>query len=255
MKKNGNYISILVLSIVTLVLSVSINLTSNSLFSNKHTISIVTKNKIETTTELKRERGNVVNKKKEFNNFVKSSYKIEEKLSTTTEEINMTEIYTEKYISEEELIDGHTEKIENAQFFSVTVEDITTELEEPSDIDGDIEDIPIPISDYDFNLLCQVVECETHGGDLESKTHIVNVIRNRLSRPEWGSTYSSVILEPYQFGRRSDITQDTIDAVNYALSNPDNTYGSIAFHSGGYSNTFFGYGYVFTDAVGHHFYR
>ena len=255
MKNNNNISLILVLSVISLVLAISINLTSNSLSTNKQNrINVITKNKISTENALLEEENDIIIIKKEDLKNVKSS-KIEENLSTTTEEINMTEIYTEKYISEEELIDGYNEEIENAQFFSVTVEDITTELEEPSDIDGDIEDIPIPISDYDFNLLCQVVECETHGGDMESKSHIVNVIRNRLSRPEWGSTYSSVILEPYQFGRRSDITQDTIDAVNYALSNPDNTYGSIAFHSGGYSNTFFGYGYVFTDAVGHHFYR
>lgn len=133
-------------------------------------------------------------------------------------------------------------------------------------LEGTIEDIPNPttteepkvyspaISDYEFSLLCQVVECETHGADQVSKGHIVHVIRNRIYRKEWGSTWSTVILEPYQFGRRSDVTQSTIDAVNIALNSEDTTYGAIAFHSGGYSSTFFGYRYVFTDAVGHHFY-
>lgn len=130
-----------------------------------------------------------------------------------------------------------------------TLEDIPnpTTTEEPAVVNP-------PMTDYDFNLLCQVVECETHGADRESKAHIVHVIRNRIYRSEWGSSWSSVILEPYQFGRRADVTQDTINAVNYALSIEDTTYGCIAFHSGGWSATFFGYRYVFTDNVGHKFY-
>ena len=137
-----------------------------------------------------------------------------------------------------------------------TIEHTIEEIPNPTTTEEPTTQEPVSptISDYEFGLLCQVVECETHGGDRISKGHIVHVIRNRIYRREWGSTWSSVILEPYQFGRRSDVTQDTIDAVNTALASEDTTYGSIAFHSGGYSSTFFGYRYVFTDAVGHHFY-
>lgn len=171
----------------------------------------------------------------------------------------------------EEVKDTTEEKTEVA----TTTESSSTDTDIPNngttticEIEHTIQDIPNPtteepttqepispaISDYEFSLLCQVVECETHGADQVSKGHIVHVIRNRMARPEWGSTWASVILEPYQFGRRSDVTQDTINAVNIALAKEDTTYGSIAFHSGGYSSTFFGYRYVFTDAVGHHFY-
>lgn len=159
-----------------------------------------------------------------------------------------------------------TTTLEMDLFTTQEVENNVANGSEPSTLENSIEDIPNPttteepkfqspaISDYEFSLLCQVVECETHGADRESKAHIVHVIRNRIYRREWGSTWSTVILEPNQFGRRSDVTQSTIDAVNYALETEDTTYGCIAFHSGGWCATFFGYRYVFTDSVGHKFY-
>lgn len=108
--------------------------------------------------------------------------------------------------------------------------------------------------DQEFWYMCQVVEAETHGCDQDSKVHVAHVIRNRVNSPLFPNTITQVCLQPSQFVLRSDVEQSTIDAVNYALSIEDTTGGALFFHSGGYTSTFSGASYVFTDSCGHHFY-
>lgn len=103
-------------------------------------------------------------------------------------------------------------------------------------------------------VVYEVVECEVHGGDKESKMHVAHVIRNRVWSDLFPNNYYDVCTVPYQFGMRSDVEQSTIDAVNEAMSIGDTTYGALFFHSMDWMAEWGGYSWKFTDNVGHHFY-
>lgn len=126
---------------------------------------------------------------------------------------------------------------------SILAEEITTEK---ATIEEEIADIPW--------VVYEVVECEVHGGDKESKMHVAHVIRNRVNSDLFPNDYYSVCTSPNQFCTRSDVEQSTIDAVNEAMSIGDTTGGALFFHSMEYMDSWGGYEYIFTDNVGHHFY-
>lgn len=126
---------------------------------------------------------------------------------------------------------------------SIPVEEITTEK---ATTEEEIADIPW--------VVYEVVECEVHGGDKESKMHVAHVIRNRVNSDLFPNDYYSVCTSPNQFCTRSDVEQSTIDAVNEAMSIGDTTGGALFFHSMEYMDSWGGYEYIFTDNVGHHFY-
>jgi len=142
-----------------------------------------------------------------------------------------------------------------------------TIFEEDNDIEEDSEDVvsgtieteeavedTLPV---DYNIpwvVYEVVECEVHGGDKESKIHVAHVIRNRVNSDLFPNDYYSVCTAPNQFYLRGDVEQSTIDAVNEAITIEDTTYGALFFHSMGYQDTFCGYPYKFTDNIGHCFY-
>ena len=100
------------------------------------------------------------------------------------------------------------------------------------------------------------VETETYGADFDSKTHVASVIMNRVNSDRFPNSAAAVVTAPNQFAYfRTNISQDTIDAVNYVLENGDTTQGGLFFHSGAYTDTFSGAEYIFTDTCGHHIYR
>lgn len=103
-------------------------------------------------------------------------------------------------------------------------------------------------------VVYEIVECEVHGGDKESKMHVAHVIRNRVWSDLFPNNYYDVCTAPYQFCTRSDVEQSTIDAVNEAMSIGDTTYGALFFHSMDWMAEWGGYSWKFTDNVGHHFY-
>lgn len=153
---------------------------------------------------------------------------VPEKMVTTTEEVT-TEAVTEEITTKG---DNYTEE--------VTEEVITEETV--------VEDVDIPWVVY------EVVECEVHGADKESKMHIAHVIRNRVNSDLFPNNYYDVCTSPNQFGVRSDVEDSTIAAVNEAMRTADTTGGALFFHSMGYMDSWGGYRYIFTDSVGHHFY-
>lgn len=121
---------------------------------------------------------------------------------------------------------------------------------------------PLHITDvYDeneLNYLYRCVEIEVHGGDFMSKAHVAQVVFNRLDDENkvWGETLTEIITRPNQFSHGNVyVTEQTKQACAFAFEMPDFTSGAVAFHSGTKSETFFGREYVFTDSVGHHFYR
>lgn len=112
------------------------------------------------------------------------------------------------------------------------------------------------LSASDFNLICKVVENETHGADKTSKSHVVNVIRNRKKDSRFPNSYSGVINQPNQFGKRNDVTESTKKAVREALANGDNTHGALWFCTcsrGCWASSHATR--IFKDSVGHIFWK
>lgn len=140
-------------------------------------------------------------------------------------------------VSSEEVQRSYTEETTTEY-----TEEVTEEYVEP-EYSGDIPWV-----------VYEVVECEVHGGDKESKMHVAHVIRNRVWSDLFPNNYYDVCTAPYQFGMRSDVEQSTIDAVNEAMSIGDTTYGALFFHSMDWMAEWGGYSWKFTDNIGHHFY-
>ena len=112
-------------------------------------------------------------------------------------------------------------------------------------------------SDDEIYLIQRTVETECHDGDFLSKTHVASVIINRLYDPElrFGCSITSIITSPNQFAYfRTEIDQTTIEAVDYVLTCGDTANGCLWFHSYNDLGSFYGE-YIFSDDIGHHFYR
>lgn len=174
-----------------------------------------------------------------------------EKKNITTTELTTTEELTTTATEEETTTE--TVYLEKNTYYEVEETEATTE-EEVYATDTD--------ADYDYSyietdipwVVYEVVECEVHGGDKESKMHVVHVIRNRVWSNLFPNDYYNVCTAPYQFCMRSDVEQSTIDAVNEAMAIEDTTYGALFFHSMDWMAEWCGYSWKFTDNVGHHFY-
>lgn len=110
----------------------------------------------------------------------------------------------------------------------------------------------------DIEYLERCVETETFGGeDFISKVNIANVIINRMMDDErFPSTIADVVKAPGQFAySKTKISPLTVAACEFAAVNGDTTNGALWFHSGSKTETFNGGKYLFTDALGHHYYR
>ena len=109
----------------------------------------------------------------------------------------------------------------------------------------------------DIKYLERCVETETFGGTFLSKVNVANVIMNRAMDDErFPSTLKDVVTADGQFKySKSTIDPLTIAACEYAAINADTTQGALYFHSGQKTETFNGATYLFTDEVGHHFYK
>ena len=119
---------------------------------------------------------------------------------------------------------------------------------------------PETIYDYftedEVRLICRVVETETYQCDFDSKVNVANVVLNRIESGEFGETVEDVITTESQFAYgREVITEDTILAVMFSFEIKDTTNGALFFHSNEKTDTFNGANYIFTDGVGHHFYK
>lgn len=174
---------------------------------------------------------------------VKSREDTQEELKTSTEELSSEKPIEVKSVLVEEVI---TEEITTEK--ATTEEEIAEEHPLTEVTNTEVQNTDVPWVVY------EVVECEVHGGDKESKMHVAHVIRNRVNSDLFPNDYYSVCTSPNQFCTRSDVEQSTIDAVNEAMSIGDTTGGALFFHSMEYMDSWGGYAYIFTDNVGHHFY-
>lgn len=118
----------------------------------------------------------------------------------------------------------------------------------------------IEISNEDFVYLCRCVESETHNRPVKNKANVVSVVLNRV-KTGWGSTVKDVITAKNQFAYKrpiDDVTVDTVEAIITVLKWGDTTGGALYFHSSKYPVGYFAkYNaeYMFTDEVGHSFYK
>lgn len=113
-------------------------------------------------------------------------------------------------------------------------------------------------TEEEIYLIQRVVETECYDQDFVSKCNVASVILNRYESKElsFGDTIDEIITNKNQFAYgRKIISEDTILAVEYAFSIEDTTGGCIAFRSDDKPDTWYDWGYQFTDDAEHHFYK
>jgi len=114
-------------------------------------------------------------------------------------------------------------------------------------------------SEEDIRYFQRCVETETHGCQIFlDKVHVADVILNRVKddSDRFPYTIKEVVTAPGQFAYgKTAIDPLTVAACEYAFNNADTVNGAFYFHSGKKTETFNGATYLFTDEIGHHFYR
>lgn len=124
-----------------------------------------------------------------------------------------------------------------------------------------IIDIPTTIYDCfsmeEIYLIQRTIETECYDQSFESKLNVASVIFNRLEGESvYGDTVEEIITKENQFAYwRTDITEDTILAAEYAYQIEDTTNGCIGFRSDIKPMEWYDWQYSFTDVAGHHFYK
>ena len=121
------------------------------------------------------------------------------------------------------------------------------------------DDFPLYITDEyseeEIYYIEKMVETETHGCSFEAKVNVANVVFNRVEHHKFPDSPKAVITSPGQFCYgKSDITEETKLAIEYAFLFPDTTNGALYFHSGRKTATFSGKPLVYEDDAVHYFY-
>ena len=102
------------------------------------------------------------------------------------------------------------------------------------------EILPYDISAEEYEMLLRIVEAEAGGEDTEGKILVANVVLNRVESDKFPDTIEEVIFQkngkvtqfsPIADGRyyTVEVSEDTIDAVNRALSGEDLSQGALYF--------------------------
>lgn len=121
---------------------------------------------------------------------------------------------------------------------------------------GDPENVYDIFPEEDIVYLQRMVETECHGADFDSKVHVACVALSRVENEKFPNTLKEVITQPNQFSySRTAIDEETILACEYAFMIGSEADGCLWFHSNSKADTFSGGKYVFTDNVGHNFYK
>lgn len=109
----------------------------------------------------------------------------------------------------------------------------------------------------EINLICRVVETETYGADFLSKTHVASVIFNRMNSDKFPDDVTEIITAENQFCYdRTNISLSTYYAVQYAYMIEDTAGGALFFNKSNCKSWASSHRqYLFTDNVGHSFYR
>ena len=183
-------------------------------------------------------------------------------------------------VSETEIIKV-TKEPETKNYIEIAKENMRQAIENISSINDKEEwfvsykDILKTYSDYieiqtiydafsmsEIETLYRIVEAEVTGGDFISKVNVANVVLNRVKNEQFPNTISKVVFQEYQFSPVIDgrfysveISESTILAIEYAYMFEDTTNGALYFESGNNFVHMAYADYLFTDNVGHHFYK
>lgn len=104
------------------------------------------------------------------------------------------------------------------------------------------------ITEEDYEVLLRIVEAEAGGEDEDGKLLVANVVLNRMNHERFPNTVSEVVFQqsngttqfsPVASGRfyRVNISEETVAAVERALSGEDLSQGAIYFAARRYANT------------------
>lgn len=203
-----------------------------------------------------------------------------ELINKTNDNLIKTESLIQEDLIEENIIIVHEtmQETETKNYFNFAVEEMDKKMTEIKFIEDRQEwflaykelineysewcDSPETIYDYytsnEIFLMQRVIETETYEADFDSKCNVASVIFNRINIEDhrFGNTPYEIITSPNQFSYfRTNISEDTVLALEYSFQIGDTTNGALYFHSGQYSNMFNDAYYIFTDKAGHHFYK
>lgn len=91
-------------------------------------------------------------------------------------------------------------------------------------------------SPEDYRVLLRIVQAEAGGCDIKGKILVANVILNRVASEEFPDTITEVVYEKRQFSSVSDgsinrcqVAEETVEAVDRALSGEDYSQGALYF--------------------------
>ena len=168
---------------------------------------------------------------------------------TLTEETNLVPIVAE--ITQSEMIKAEVAEAVAQVSIQTGEENVETEVPaeetelEPEVVEEEEKDI-LNLEYNDYNVLLKIVEAEAGGEDLTGKIMVANVILNRVNSDRFPNTVTEVVYQKSQFSPISDgrintvsISQETLTAVERALSGEDYSDGALYFRSVHCNSTWF----------------
>lgn len=150
---------------------------------------------------------------------------------------------------------------ENSIEWFKSYKEIQIEYSEWIDPDETIYDY---FDEFELDLLFRIVETEVRGeNNFDEKVNVANVIFNRIKHEDFPTNLIDILTEYPQFAsytsgayKNVEITETTILACEYAFQFQDTTNGALWFDSTrGNSWADRNREYIFTDNVGHSFYK
>ncbi|NLG05593.1 MAG: cell wall hydrolase [Clostridia bacterium] len=116
------------------------------------------------------------------------------------------------------------------------------------------QDIPMPVDEYE--VLCKIVQAEAGNQDEKGKLLVANVVLNRVEHHVFPDTVTDVVFQdnggvtqfaPTKNGAytKSEVTIETMQAVNRALAGEDVSEGALYFKAGT-ENTWGNHEYLFS---------
>lgn len=143
----------------------------------------------------------------------------------------------------------------------LTMEDKEEKLMQYMDLICEYRDLLEPpillqdmFSEEEIYLICRCVETEVYQCSFSEKVNVSAVIFNRLASETFPNSIDAVII-PGQFAFwRTDISEDTYRAVQYAWLFGGDCEDALFFNSCATPVDFYGE-YFYTDEAGHHFYH
>lgn len=172
---------------------------------------------------------------------------------------NEIDIISEKIFEVQQRI--NTLECENTMKWFKKYKEIQDEYSEWIDKDETIYDY---FNESELDLLFRIVETEVRGeNNFDEKVNVANVIFNRIKHEDFPTNLTDILTEYPQFSsyingeyKNVTVTETTILACEYAFQFQDTTNGALWFDSTrGNSWADRNRKYIFTDDVGHRFYR